>query len=70
MNENSFEPGEVVNHVHREFSRVKLYVVKRLDDGKYKCRYLLGDVFMADEFEAGELKKYVEKPLKKAKVYN
>lgn len=62
MDEKSFSPGDVVTHVYPAFKWIDLYVVKRLDDGKYKCRYLQGDVFMADEFESDELNIKVQGP--------
>ena len=61
MSESKFDPGTVVKHVHPSFAKIKLYVVKKLEGGSYKCRYLQGDLFISDEFEAEELEESVEK---------
>ena len=56
MNENKFKPGDIVKHVNKEFDIFNLYVVKRLENGSYKCRYRRNDIFMSDEFDDFELK--------------
>jgi hypothetical protein len=56
MSEDKFAPGMVVKHVNPGFRKVNLYVVKRLESGSYKCRYLAGESFCSDEFESYELK--------------
>jgi hypothetical protein len=54
MNE-LINPGDIVKHVYPGFNEIDLFVVKKITGGKYKCRFLINEIFGYDEFEESEL---------------
>jgi len=60
MSENIFKPGDIVKHVY--FADVKLYVIKKLENGSYKCRYQNDISLVSDEFDEIELIKDMGNP--------
>jgi hypothetical protein len=62
--------GDVVRHVHPAFSGIELYVVKKLDDRKYKCRFLISGCFGSDEFDETELFKELNQQNRRGPGFN